>query len=87
MDPEYKGLILKQYNGTYDEARTEVIRRGAKYENVELPSADDDDSMEEESEDDNLSAAQRLKLREMAQVDRSNTDSRHAGISATEMEI
>ena len=87
LDPEYKGLILKQYNGTYDEARTEVIRRGAKYENVELPSADDDDSMEEESEDDNLSAAQRLKLREMAQVDRSNSDSRHAGISATEMEI
>ena len=88
MDPEYKGLILKEFNA-YDRARAEIIRRGTKYENREAPvnesldSEDDDD----ENENMNLSAAQRLKLRQMSQVNRQNVASRNDGISATEAEL
>ena len=87
LDPEYRGLILKQYNGTYDDARNEVIKRGMKYENVPPPPVDE--SMEDDSEEDveSMSAAQRLKQREMANTTRVVSAARTNGISATESEL
>lgn len=87
LDPEYKGLVLKQFNA-YEKARQEIIRRGKKYEDVP-PAAPADESNDSENEDENqnLSAAQRLKQREMAQMNRQTSASRNDGISATEVEL
>lgn len=87
LDPEYKGLILKEFNA-YDRARAEIIRRGRKYENREAQVNESLDSDEDdENEIMNLSAAQRLKVRQMSQANRQNVASRTGGISATEAEL
>ena len=62
-------------------------RLSLHYEDVP-PAAPADESNDSENEDENqnLSAAQRLKQREMAQMNRQTSASRNDGISATEVE-
>lgn len=59
LDPEYRGVCLKQFPGVYERTRREIIRMGALYENVPAPAVVV--TMEEPQVDENLSAAQRLK--------------------------
>jgi len=69
LDPEYKGVILKQYRGCYEKTREEIIRMGREYENVLAPVVQVTVRAEEDEEPDaeeHLSAAQRLKRKAAA---------------------
>lgn len=68
LDPEYKGVILKQYRGCYEKTRDEIIRMGREYENVQAPVVQVTRAEENEEPDaeEHLSAAQRLKRKAAA---------------------
>ena len=62
LDPEYKGVILRQYGGTYEKTREEIIRMGREYEDVQAPVVQVNQQVEADDDlEENLSAAQRLK--------------------------
>ena len=64
LDPEYKGVILKQF-GVYNKTKEDLKKIGAKYEDVDPPPPPVVEAVRSNSaENDNLSAAQRLKLQE-----------------------
>ena len=61
MDPEYKGVILHQYGGTYEKTREEIIRMDREYEDVQAPVVQVQQVEEDTDVEENLSAAQKLK--------------------------
>ena len=64
LDPEYQGLILKQFPGAYERAKEEIRRNALRYQAFPEPapvgpSAED---RPDPDQNENLSAAQRLKI-------------------------
>ena len=73
LDPEYQGLILKQYPGTYELAREEIKQIAVRYqtfpdENSSSQSQSAEDRLDPD-QNENLSAAQRLKLTQASSGD------------------
>ena len=87
LDPEYRGVCLKQFPGVYERTRRQIIRMGALYENVPAPAVEATREEPDEDVDEHLSAAQRLKRRMASPAVNSETPGLNNNRSATEIEL
>ena len=62
LDPQFKGLILHEFDGAFERARKEVIRIGAKYDKTD-PVQEESIEVTGAGEEEFLSAAERLLKR------------------------
>jgi len=70
LDPEYQGLILKQFTGAFNKARDGIKQMASRYdEQIVLHHQDQETNETADETNDNLTAAQRLKLSQAAHVD------------------
>ena len=64
LDPEYQGLILKQYRGAFEDAKEAIKRIAIRYQAFPetAPVGQSAEDRPDQDQNENLSAAQRLKL-------------------------
>jgi len=84
LDPEFQGLILKQFPGAFIRTRNEIKRVAAKYEGQVYVPPVQQIARTNSDDNDNLTAAQRLKLAQAAiAIDDTGTDGNSDGIMSS----
>ena len=62
LDPEFQGIILKQYHRAYSKAREQIKKIAAKYEGADQPHNDREQETSHQDINEKLSVSQRLKI-------------------------
>ena len=90
LDPAWQGCLLKQFPGTYQTAKDEVLRIGSKYESERVEREREESPPPQiragSDENENMSASQRLRIQELADSGENNRGAERIPVS-TEREL